>query len=535
MDYITFQDADNTATNYGGAIENAGGGVLDISGCTFLDDVARNGGAIDNGDNHGGGTLDVSGSRFSRDSAIGTKGGTGDGGAIDNGDNGGTGKLTVSSSTFSGNSAIAAKGGTGDGGAIDNSDNGGTGTLTALSCTFSRNTATGDLAATDGGGAIDNADNGGTGTFSVSGSTLTANAAKYGGAIADVTGTGRVSGSTFSANTAAYGGAIDNGRRVSGFASTSISGSTFVANSATGNGGAIDNGDSLNVSGNLVVAASTFTGNTATGRVSSTELLVFDKNGDGGAIDNGDNEGTGTLVVTASTFSGNSAQRAGGALDNFTTLWASGDILNGACGESTGGLWNDEGYNIGSTTCVRTAVGDVRQGARKLGPLGDNGEAHRDDAATCWQPGRRRDPVQHHSGAERPLCDNVPGYGPARRAQQRRTALRCRCRTVTNSAGPGLRRRKLHQPPPTPERTGGGEHSQAQVLPERCTHRIPVLLKECQRQAFAPDGLRSPRLMKPRAGDHTSDAFLAGALGPAAGEKVVVLGPGRRPHRAPSP
>ncbi|MGO9657198.1 MAG: choice-of-anchor Q domain-containing protein [Acidimicrobiales bacterium] len=373
MDYITFQDADNTATNYGGAIENAGGGVLDISGCTFLDDVARNGGAIDNGDNHGGGTLDVSGSRFSRDSAIGTKGGTGDGGAIDNGDNGGTGKLTVSSSTFSGNSAIAAKGGTGDGGAIDNSDNGGTGTLTALSCTFSRNTATGDLAATDGGGAIDNADNGGTGTFSVSGSTLTANAAKYGGAIADVTGTGRVSGSTFSANTAAYGGAIDNGRRVSGFASTSISGSTFVANSATGNGGAIDNGDSLNVSGNLVVAASTFTGNTATGRVSSTELLVFDKNGDGGAIDNGDNEGTGTLVVTASTFSGNSAQRAGGALDNFTTLWASGDILNGACGESTGGLWNDEGYNIGSTTCVRTAVGDVRQGAGELGPLGDNG------------------------------------------------------------------------------------------------------------------------------------------------------------------
>ena len=49
MDHITFEDADNTATNYGGAIENAGGGVLDISACTFLDDVARNGGAIDNG------------------------------------------------------------------------------------------------------------------------------------------------------------------------------------------------------------------------------------------------------------------------------------------------------------------------------------------------------------------------------------------------------------------------------------------------------------------------------------------------------
>jgi hypothetical protein len=371
-DRLTFRNADNTVTNFGGAIENEGGGTLTVLASAFSDNAATNGGAIDNGDNHGAGTLSVEGSTFSYNSAIGAKTGTGNGGAIDNGDNGGSGTLSVSGSRFSGNSAKGSTKGTGDGGAIDNGDNGGSGTLSVSSSTFSRNSATGTQRGTGGGGAIDNGDNHGAGTLSVSSSTFLGNKANYGGAIANATVSASVSGSTFSANSAGYGGAIADG--VSGIAALSVSGSTFTQNSASANGGAIDNGDGISFRGALTVTVSTFSGNSATGSGRAVGVIALAHRGDGGAIDNADNEGDGTLTVTASTFSGNTARNGGDTIANFFTVWASADIFNGPCHESVGGIWNDEGYNVGAgTTCLSAGTGDISHGADRLGPLAHDG------------------------------------------------------------------------------------------------------------------------------------------------------------------
>ena len=242
-DRLTFQNADNTVTNFGGAIENEGGGTLTVLASAFSGNTAANGGAIDNGDNHGAGTLIVTGSTFSGNSAIGAKTGTGNGGAIDNGDNSGSGTLSVSGSTFSGNSATGSQRGTG------------------------------------GGGAIDNGDDHGAGMLSVSGSTFLGNKANYGGAIANATVSASVSGSTFSGNSAGYGGAIADG--VSGIAALSVSGSTFTQNSASANGGAIDNGDGISFRGALTVTVSTFSGNSATGSGRAVGVIALAHRGDG--------------------------------------------------------------------------------------------------------------------------------------------------------------------------------------------------------------------------------------------------------------
>jgi len=173
---VTIQDADNTATLFGGAIANLGGGTLTVTGSTFSGNQAGEGGAIDNADGFGG-TVTVSGSTFTGNQA------SDNGGAIDNADEGGSGTVTVSDSTFAGNTAS-------DGGAIDNGDFYGGGTLTVSDSTFTGNTAVSD------GGAIDNGDHGGGGTLTVSDSTFTGNTASgYGGTIddADNGGSGTVS------------------------------------------------------------------------------------------------------------------------------------------------------------------------------------------------------------------------------------------------------------------------------------------------------------------------------------------------------
>jgi hypothetical protein len=366
IDGLTLQNADNTTSDYGGAIVNDGGGVVSVSSSTFSSNVANDGGAIDNGDDHGSGTLALSGSTFSGNSARASKSGLGDGGAIDNGDHGGMGNLTVSSSAFSGNKASGSNSGPGDGGVIDNGDHGATGALTLSGSSFSGNSATG------GGGAIDNGDNGGTSTLGVSASTFSGDTADYGGAIGDGNVSGSVFGSTFSENVAGYGGGIDNGDY--GLAVLKVSGSTFSQNRAAGNGGAVDNGDGLDLRGTLTVLASTFWGNSANGNNGAPAVKRVVHNGDGGAIDNGDNEGTGTLIVSGSTFSGNTAKTEGGAINNLLTVWATANIFDGSCHESVGGLWNDEGYNVATnSTCLSGGTGDVSHGAGKLAPLARNG------------------------------------------------------------------------------------------------------------------------------------------------------------------
>lgn len=333
---LALVDANNTVDDFGGAIVNHGAAIVTVSNCTFSGNRARNGGAIDNGDNGGNGTVTVSSSIFIDNAAVGNKRGRGDGGAIDNADNGGAGTLTVSTSTFSGNSAGGDKSGTG------------------------------------GGGAIDNGGSSGSGTFKVTTSTFTANTANYGGAIANGTGAGAISLSSFSGNTAGYGGAVANG--VSGRGTMTVSGSTFSANKASGNGGAIDNGDGLDLQGTLAITTSTFSGNSATGATPGPSYEVLAHKGDGGAIDNGDNEGSATLTVATSTFSANLAKVDGPTISNFVTLWSVANVFNGTCHEASGGLWTDEGYNVGSdATCLSGGSGDVDHGANLLGPLAGNG------------------------------------------------------------------------------------------------------------------------------------------------------------------
>jgi hypothetical protein len=98
---LTVQDADNTLSPFGGAVQN-NGGTLSVSACTFSRDTAKDGGAIGNAGLVATGTVTVSGSTFTANTATGSAGGVYDGGAIDNN---GTGTLAVSGSTFSANTA----------------------------------------------------------------------------------------------------------------------------------------------------------------------------------------------------------------------------------------------------------------------------------------------------------------------------------------------------------------------------------------------------------------------------------------------
>jgi predicted outer membrane repeat protein len=323
---LTIEDGDNTTptqhglgsgagsgtNSLGGAIDNTWGADLTVAGTQFDDNTANFGGAINNasGDATGAGTLTVIDCTFMGNTAVG-----GDGGAINNsgGGDGAAGTLTVTGSTFAANDATGSTTAKGDGGAIDNGDEyGSNGTFNVSASTFIDNTATVD------GGAIDNGDNGGSGGTSSAPDT--------------------VSGSTFMDNSAngaalapADGGAIDNADG-GGYGFLAVSSSTFVANtaSATGrrssrhlgaNGGALDNGDHGG-HGQLTVSASTFEGNGADAHRGG--------NSDGGAIDNADDGGLGTLTVSGSTFVANVAE--------FGSFGAHGGAIDNADDRSTGTL-----------------------------------------------------------------------------------------------------------------------------------------------------------------------------------------------------
>jgi hypothetical protein len=369
---ITFQNADNTSSGFGGAIANNEGGTVTVSNSTFsANQAAFDGGAIDNGDNSGTGTFSVVNSTFSDNTAAGS------GGSIDSGDNNGTGALTVTASTFSGNSALFF-----DGGAIDNGDRSGQGSLSVSGSSFSGNTAG------ENGGAIGNGlalfGPGSNGAATLVQDTFTDNTATYnGGAIGngDDNGTGAltVTNSQFSGNVAtmANGGAIDNGD-YSGNGDLTATSTTFVDNMASGDGGAIDNGDTSGVAA-LTATSSTFSANSAAS--------------DGGAIDNGDNTGSATATIVASTFAANaltnssntSVTHDGPTLDNGDntgsgTLAVAADILDGSCNNGAEGTWLDGGYNASSdTSCLSPGpVATDNDGAgadlsELLGPLGANG------------------------------------------------------------------------------------------------------------------------------------------------------------------
>ena len=214
---VVINDASNTTSGMGGAVQNIRGGVVNISGSAFIGDHANaNGGAVDNADENGTGTLTVSGSTFSNDFAV-----NADGGAIANADMGGTGQVSVTDSSFYDDGALS-----GDGGAIDNGDTGGKGTLVVTGSVFEQNAA-------GRAGAIGNGDNA-SGTLTVASSSF----------VTDVAATDDA-------------GAIDNADW-GGHATAHITTSTFFGDDTTGNGGAIDNADSETTSqGTIYISDST--------------------------------------------------------------------------------------------------------------------------------------------------------------------------------------------------------------------------------------------------------------------------------------
>lgn len=174
----------NSASDYGGAIENYGG-TMTVTGCTFTGNTAdANGGAIENC--YGG-------------------------------------SLTVNNSTFIGNTAVGKTPySDGYGGAIDNYYS----TAWVNNCIFRSNSA-------HYGGAIFND----VSTLHVMGGTFTGNNAGYGAGIYNYYGTADVTGSHFTGNSVTGdGGAIEN------YGGTmTVTGCTFTGNNAGANGGAIFN------------------------------------------------------------------------------------------------------------------------------------------------------------------------------------------------------------------------------------------------------------------------------------------------------
>ena len=339
IENISADFTNNSATNFGGAIYNAG--TINTIGGSFTSNKATSetasGGAISNG-----GTIATINANFDGNSAVGA------GGAIAN-----VGTIDSISGKFKNNTAKY-------GGAIYTTDSSSGETKVSAnlksinSAEFTGNSATGDDSI---GGAIfanqetklainsssfdsNKADLGGaignTGRLDVSNSSFTNNSAKDGGAINN-TGTMNISGSSFSGNTAELGGAIANNGTMN------IDSSTFSSNKSDGEividseneeNSSIPNGGAITSDGALVINNSTFSNN-------SNNITVKDKDKEAveliqSAIGGGALLVSDTATITDSSFVGNSTNYSGGAiLTNGSTKLT---INNGAFANNSAGL-----------------------------------------------------------------------------------------------------------------------------------------------------------------------------------------------------
>jgi autotransporter family porin len=207
---------------------------------------------------------------------------------------------------------------TGYGGAINNNGN-----LIVDNCAFTDNTAESIFytLSTGYGGAIYN----GRGTLAVTNSIFTGNKAWYGGAIYS-SGPLTVKGCTFTNNSAeVYSGTNSvggNGGAINGVGST-ITGNTFMGNTAKLNGGAINGGGST-ITGNTFLSNTAMNGGAFNGVGSTITSNNFVGNTamNGGAIWN-----SGTLNLHFNRIVGNTASygsavyAAPGSNDNGTLNW----------------------------------------------------------------------------------------------------------------------------------------------------------------------------------------------------------------------
>ena len=324
----TFQDCTSGAissdtnvlidTLIGAAILYGSTGKASITGCTFQNNSASDGGGVMLYGSTG--NVSITDCTFQSNSA----GGYGYGGGAVMLQRS-TGDVSITGCTFQSNSA----GRYGySGGAVMLQQS--TGDVSITGCTFQSNSAL------NGGGAV--MLNESPGDVSISGCTFQSNSARGGygdggGAVILQQSTGDVSitGCTFQSNSAGSGGAVVLYRSPG---NVSITGCTFQSNSALNGGGAV----MLNGSqGDVSITGCTFQSNSASGGY-----------GDGGGVMLYGS--TGNVSITGCTFQGNSAKGSGGAV-----------VLHGSTGDVsiTGCTFQNSANGYGGAVELGGQIGNV--------------------------------------------------------------------------------------------------------------------------------------------------------------------------------
>ena len=306
---------------------------------TTIDNNTANGDAADNG---GGGIFNNGGTLIVQNGAIisnnDTGGAAGSGGGIQNVDGG---SVSVSDSSITGNVSNRA------GGGIEDNSSVAVGTITLLNVILDNN-STGSAPGNGGGLHMT-----GPGNSTITGGTVNGNTATLeGGGLWNGSGTMTIDGTTIDNNTASGDAADQGGGGIFNAGGTLIvQNSTTISNNdadgAAGSGGGI-----LNDMGTLTVTDSQLSGNTSVRA--------------GGGIEENSTMG-GLLTLTNVTLSGNST---GGAPGNGGGLHITGPgdsnitggmVTGNDAAREGGGLWNGSGImTIDAVTIdANTATGDA--------------------------------------------------------------------------------------------------------------------------------------------------------------------------------
>ena len=285
----------NTATGNGGVIDFRSSKTLDITGCTFTKNTAKNGGAIycENG------TINVSDS-LTENTA------TASGGAISVAGKGVVNLLATA--TLSANSAPI-------GGAVYLNRGG---TVEINGATLEGNSATGS------GGAIAATDTPAEGeapvaaTLNLIHATLKNNTAKYGGAVyMDNSSNVTVTNGTMTNNTANLGGAVYNCN-----ASLTLADAVFTQNHAQDNGGAID------LVGGTATGTATFERNTAVSHAGAIYVTYI--KGENGEPNIGGNANlTGGAFIENTAMGGGAVSIRTGSTATFENMTFQGNCVSG--------------------------------------------------------------------------------------------------------------------------------------------------------------------------------------------------------------
>ncbi len=347
----------NSAGGSGGAIYNTTNAVLSFgSGNSFIGNKATvSGGAIFN-------TTNAVLSFGSGNSFIGNQAAV-SGGAIYSNSNVAGSTITFDGSVFTNNASLSTSGNNGGGAFYHNASNVFTSITNSI---FQTNSAK------MYGGAVYFASNGMG--YAIAFSTFVGNSAGSGGAIYQ--GGGKVDNVVFSSNTATFvSGTTGNGGAIYNTASSTITGSAFTTNIAsgtsnlsTGLGGAIYNNSALAICDSVFMnnQATAYGGAiyhvvTATTNVLSVTDSAFISNSalNGGALWN-NNSANSIINVSSSNFTQNSASSNGGAIYNsgllnlnYGNTFSSNTAVNGGSIYNTRTInidTNEFSYNISSSS-----------------------------------------------------------------------------------------------------------------------------------------------------------------------------------------